>query len=169
MPAARGHRRWIESNNVDDYQNGLNNFDVSDVGIYGNPYNEMSDIDLFSGLDRKRFNHPKTSDVVKIKNDRGETVYLKEHELHDILERLLDKVIKEKGFDLYKETQTRLLENIDREVKKIETNTNRYFLDKIDALAEKIAENILNSEIERRVKLKVEKKLSQMKKLLDDE
>lgn len=111
----------------------------------------------------------KDTEMIKIKNDIGETIYLKAHELNSVLGGLLDKVIKEKGFDLYKETQTRLLEKIDEEVEKIESNTNRYFLDKIDALAEKIALNMINSEIEKRVKIKVDKKLNQMKKLLDDE
>lgn len=108
----------------------------------------------------------KEIDTISVKNDEGDTIYLKEHEINDVLETLLDKVIKAKGIDLTNNFILELRQHIDDRANIIRKETMTYFADKIDKLAEKIAMSMIDSDIEKRVKEKVEIKLEQMRKLL---
>ncbi len=158
MPAANKIRSWIQLNNVDDYQNGHSNFDdLDDLNIF--------DVDE-NGNDIKTLRNK--TDVVKVKTEKGDTIYLREFELNDILERVLDKAITEKGFNMYQTAEKKLLENIDEKVANLQKTTSNYFMDKIDKVAEEIANAMISAEIEKRIKLKFEQKMAQMKKIFED-
>jgi len=105
-------------------------------------------------------------DVIRVQNEDGNTLLLKRHEISDVLEGILEKVIEQKDIDLYKKINKDLRKHIDTNVEILNTETKKYFHDKIDKVAEDIAISMLDSEIEKRVREKVEAKLEEMRKLL---
>lgn len=105
-------------------------------------------------------------EVVSIENEKGETLLLKKTEVSEVLEGLLDKLIAQKDIDLYRKINQDLRKHIDTNIEILDTETKKYFYDKIDKVAEDIAIKLTNAEIERQVKERVEVKLEEIKKLL---
>jgi len=104
--------------------------------------------------------------VIRVNNDKGETLLLKKHEIADVLESILDKVIEQKDIDLYRKINTDLRKHINTNIEILDTETKKYFHDKIDKVAENIAVSMIDSEIERQVRERVEAKIEEMRKLL---
>lgn len=106
-------------------------------------------------------------DVIRVQNSDGNTLLLKRHEIGDVLEDILNKVIEQKDIDLYKKINRDLRKHIDTNIEILNTETKKYFHDKIDKVAENIAIGMLDSEIEKQVRARIEVKLAEMRKVLD--
>lgn len=104
--------------------------------------------------------------VIRVRNENGDSLLLKKSELSDVLEDILNKLIEEKDIDLYKKVNAGLKKYIDENTKLLKEDSLKYYSDKIDKVAEEIAISMLDTEIERQVKERVEAKLDEMRKLL---
>lgn len=104
--------------------------------------------------------------VIRVRNEDGDTLLLKKHELSDVLEGILNKLIEDKDIDLYKKVNSGLMKHIDENTKMLTDDSLKYYSDKIDKVAEDIAISMLDSEIEKQIRFRVEAKLEEMRKLL---
>ncbi len=103
---------------------------------------------------------------IRVVNENGESIMLRAHEITDVLENILDKVIEKKDIDLYRKINKSLKKHIDGNIEILDKEMKNYFYDKIDKVAENIAISMIDSEIEKQVKERVEAKLEEMRKLL---
>lgn len=106
--------------------------------------------------------------VVKLHNENGNVIYIKPVELENVLQNMITKILEKEleSNDYYKEVSQALKGHVTRVVDEMKTYTLNYFNEQLDILSEEIAEKMLDSEIERRVKEKLEIKIEEIKKLL---
>lgn len=106
--------------------------------------------------------------VVAYTNEDGDEFFFKQEEVEVVIERVINKVIKEKSIDIHKDVEKGFKDYTSKNIKALEDRTMNHFYNKIDEVAEKLAEKMLNYKIEAEVQKRVEKKLKQMEKILKE-
>ncbi len=120
-------------------------------------------------VDKDEF-HRVDGTVVSYTNGAGDEFFFKEQEVEVIIEKIIEKVIVDKNIDMYKEITDGFQDFVKNNIEELEKRSKDYYFKKIDAVAQKLAEKMLDykieEEINKRVDKLVEQKFKEIEKLL---